>query len=231
MTREIIYMLSIVAAGFAVNYTLRALPFLLFSGKNRQPPKWAESFGNIISPVIIGALIVYSFSSLSWRTPWPYLASVITVALQLWRRNPLVSIIAGTAIYMALLSCGCSSTPDLAYDAQNPVIRVSPTAVYFGDRPVRLEDVPKRLASYGVPRETTIHIRLDNDVKNLKPARVLMSLLSRAGYTRPVLVTSRHAESVNMGKKKKNAPAASGGRKTEKPRKIRYKKASDAGGW
>jgi branched-subunit amino acid transport protein AzlD len=224
-------MLSIVAAGFAVNFTLRALPFIFFSGKSRQPPKWAENFGNIISPIIIGALIVYSYSALEWRSPGPYLAGIVTVVLQLWRRNPLASIIAGTAIYMALLSCGCSSTPDLTYDAQNPAVRVSPTAVYFGDRPVRLEDVPKHLDSYGVPRETTIHIKLDHDVRNLQRARILMALLSRAGYTRPVLVTSRHAESVNLGKKKKNAPSASVKKNAEKTRKIRYKRASDAGGW
>ena len=30
-------------------------------------------------------------------------AGAVTAALQLWRRNPLVSILAGTAIYMALM--------------------------------------------------------------------------------------------------------------------------------
>lgn len=108
MTEEVLYMLGIVAAGFAVNYSLRALPFVLFSAGGRNPPRWVERFGSLVSPVIIAALVVYSYSGLAWRTPAPYLAGAATIALQLWRRNPLVSIVAGTALYMLLLSCHSS---------------------------------------------------------------------------------------------------------------------------
>ena len=104
MTEEVLYMLGIVGAGFAVNYGLRALPFLLFSGGGRNPPRWAERFGSFVSPVVIAALVVYSFAGLEWRMPWPYLAGGLTVALQLWWRNPLASIVAGTVLYMALLA-------------------------------------------------------------------------------------------------------------------------------
>ena len=106
MTEEIIYMLCVVAACFAVNYGLRALPFLLFAGRDRKLPKWVERFGSFLSPVIIAALVVYSYSGLEWKTAWPYLAGAVTVGLQLWRHNPLASIVAGTAIYMSLLACG-----------------------------------------------------------------------------------------------------------------------------
>jgi branched-subunit amino acid transport protein AzlD len=40
---------------------------------------------------------------MQWRTAAPYLAAALTVGLQVWRRNPLLSIIAGTVAYMALL--------------------------------------------------------------------------------------------------------------------------------
>ena len=106
MTEEVLYMLGIVAAGFAVNYSLRALPFILFSAGGRNPPRWVERFGSLVSPVIIAALVVYSYSGLVWRTSAPYLAGAATIALQLWRHNPLVSIVAGTALYMALLAFG-----------------------------------------------------------------------------------------------------------------------------
>ena len=46
---------------------------------------------------------IYSYSSLEWRTVSPYLAGTLTVALHLRFRNPLASIVAGTALYMALL--------------------------------------------------------------------------------------------------------------------------------
>ena len=51
----------------------------------------------------IGCLIIYSFAGMQWRAAAPYLAAALTVGLQIWRRNPLLSIIAGTAAYMALL--------------------------------------------------------------------------------------------------------------------------------
>lgn len=106
MTDEVIYMLCVVAACFAVNYGLRALPFLLFSGRDRELPQWVERFGSFLSPVIIAVLVVYSYSGLEWKSAWPYLAGALTVGLQLWKRNPLASIVAGTVLYMALLSCG-----------------------------------------------------------------------------------------------------------------------------
>jgi branched-subunit amino acid transport protein AzlD len=102
MTDEIAYMLCVVSACFAVNYGLRALPFLLFAGRDRELPQWVERFGSLLSPVIIAVLVVYSYSGLEWRTAWPYLAGAVTVGLQLWKRNPLASIVAGTVLYMAL---------------------------------------------------------------------------------------------------------------------------------
>jgi len=105
MTDEIVYMLGVVAACFAVNYGLRALPFLLFAGRDRELPQWVERFGSFLSPVIIAVLVVYSYSGLEWRTAWPFLAGALTVGLQLWKRNPLASIVAGTLLYMAFLAC------------------------------------------------------------------------------------------------------------------------------
>jgi branched-subunit amino acid transport protein AzlD len=96
-----IYLAGAVAVGWAVTYALRALPFLLFSRSSRELPKWVEKLGNVVSPVIIAALVVYSYSGLEWRLPRPYLAGMITVTVHLWLRNPLVSIVAGTAAYMA----------------------------------------------------------------------------------------------------------------------------------
>ena len=104
MKDEILYMICIVGVGFVVNFGLRALPFVLFGGRNRTIPAWIDRVSGFISPVIIAALVVYSFSGLMWRTPWPYVAGAVAVVLQLWRKNPLVSIVAGTAVYVVLLN-------------------------------------------------------------------------------------------------------------------------------
>ena len=227
MKDEILYMLGVVAVGFAVTYALRALPFLLFAGRSRSLPPWVERFGNLISPVIIAGLIVYSYSGLAWRTAWPYLAGALTVGLQLWKRNPLVSIVAGTLLYMTLIAtCGCTTHRTLELDAKNPAVRVSTRGVLFDDAYVAPARVPELLADYDVPRDRVIHILLDPDVRDLRPARFLMACLRKGGYTRPVLVTARHAESFVTEKKPK---AASSRRVSPAPAKktIRYKGANE----
>ena len=203
MQDEIIYMTGIVFAGFVVNFGLRALPFLLFAGRDRELPRWVERAGAVVSPVIIAALVVYSYSGLAWKTAYPYLAGALTVGLHVWKRNPLASIVAGTALYMALLSCGCTTTRQtIELDAQHPSVRQTAAGVYIGDVKVKPERVPGYLDDFDIPHDRTIHILLAEDVRDLRPARFLMACLARAGYTRSVLVTKRHAEAVAIGKKK-----------------------------
>lgn len=224
--KDVLYMLGVVAVGFAVNYALRALPFVLFAGRDRELPRWVERFGAFVSPVIIAGLIVYSYSGLAWQTVYPYLAGAIVVGLQVWKRNPLASIVAGTVVYMCLLNCGCASHRTLELDAKHPAVRVSVRGVLFGDQYVRPDEVPEILEDYDVPHERVIHILLDPDVKDLRPARTVMGYLSKAGYTRPVLVTKRHAESENLGKRKPKGAVVP--KTAAQPRKvIRYKKAHE----
>jgi len=133
-----------------------------------------------------------------------------------------VSLIAGTALYMVLLG-GCASQRIVELDSQNPAVRVSTHGGFFGEESVKPEEVPEILEDNDIPHERVIHILLDPDVKDLRPARFLMVCLARAGYTRPVLVTKRHAEAENLGKRKPSVPAA----KQPTKRTIRYKKTSE----
>lgn len=107
-----------------------------------------------------------------------------------------------TAVLAAVLS-GCATRRTITLDAQNPSVRVSVQGVLFGDRYVEPAEVAEILADYDIPRTRTIHILLDPEVRNLAQARYLMGCLGKAGYTRPVLVTKRHAESNVVDKKKK----------------------------
>lgn len=200
MASEIIYMLGVIAVGFAVNYALRALPFLLFGGRDRAIPAWIDRLSGFISPVIIAGLIVYSYSGSAWRTPWPYLAGAVTIALQVWKRNPLVSIVAGTAVYMLLLNCcGCATQRQVyLLDAKNPELRMTASGVYMGEERIAPEDVPGALEDAEIPKDRAIHILLDRDMRDLRAPRALMALLSRGGYTRSILVTSEHGASANQ---------------------------------
>lgn len=224
MTHDVLYLIGIVAVGWAVTVGLRALPFLLFAGRDRELPKSIERFGAFISPIIIAALIVYSYSSLAWRTPYPYLAGLLTVGLQLLVRNPLVSIIAGTALYMSLLSAGCTSVPTVQLDMRDPSIVYSDFGIKIGDTPVKAEDVVKILRENDIPSDRVIHVRIETGTKNLSGARMLLSVLARGGYTRPVLVSELHSASYATGKKKAPEQKASS---SNQQKKIRYKKAKE----
>ena len=95
-----------------LSYLLRALPFLLFGGA-KTPPRLVTYVGRVLSPAAIAMLVVYCYAGEALKPPSPdasclaaaapYLAGTLTVALQLVRRNPLISILAGTALYMALV--------------------------------------------------------------------------------------------------------------------------------
>ena len=94
--------IAVVAFSFAVIFALRALPFVLMSRASGEGRffRFAEKW---LSPVIIAGLVVYSFSTLRWRGYEPYVAGLATAAVQFVFRNGLVSIFAGTALYMALV--------------------------------------------------------------------------------------------------------------------------------
>lgn len=203
MQEKLIYLFSAVAVGWAVTFALRLLPFGLFARSSRKTQTSLAKFGEIVSPVVIGGLIVYSFSTLkldgapAWRTFWPYLAVALTVALHLLFRNSLASIAGGTVFYMLLVGfLGCTSLPSsIEFDARNPVVRISGAGVTFAGQFVAPEKVPRLLRHYDIPLERTIHIHISGGLHDLRPARQLMAILCRAGYRRPVLVTERTARS------------------------------------
>ncbi|MBO4303866.1 MAG: AzlD domain-containing protein [Lentisphaeria bacterium] len=106
MTAHIFFMLLIMA--FAV-ILLRLFPFLLFSG-GRKIPSWMEYLGETVTAAAIAMLVVYSFygnlefSSDGWARFLPGTAAgALTVLLQYFIRNPLLSIVAGTFLYMFLI--------------------------------------------------------------------------------------------------------------------------------
>lgn len=199
MENEFLYMLGVVAIGAGITYLMRALPFLLFAGRDRAVSPGVERFGAIVSPVVIAGLIVYSYSGLHWRTPWPYLAGLLTVALQLWKRNPLTSILAGTALYMVLLNCcGCASTSTVAYrqDMAHPLIRVTNEGLKFQESPATPEQVVARLEKLGVPKDDEVYVQVDEDYEDQRALWVFQhNYLNRAGYRRAILIHPRRSQS------------------------------------
>ena len=85
---------------------IRFLPFVVFqSGKST--PKPIEKLGRVLPYAIMGMLVVYCLKGVSFGTAAEWLPAVvacgITGGLYVWKRNTLVSIIAGTICYMLMV--------------------------------------------------------------------------------------------------------------------------------
>ena len=95
-----------IAVCAAVTMGLRALPFLLFRGK-RETPALIIRLGQVLPYATIGMMVVFCLKDvdvLNGTHGWPELVScAVVIGLHAWRRNTLLSIIGGTACYMALI--------------------------------------------------------------------------------------------------------------------------------
>ncbi len=84
----------------------RFLPFILFPA-NKPTPKYIQYLGKALPPASLGLLVVYALKDVSIFTGSrgiPELISVAAViAIHLWKRQMLLSIAAGTVIYMVLV--------------------------------------------------------------------------------------------------------------------------------
>ncbi len=104
------YLILLTLLTGGVTVLLRAFPFLAF-GHGGKPPAVIRYLGSVISPAVIAMLIVYcccscfkgkTFTAAGWGIP-EFSAGLTVILLHLKFRNPLLSIIAGTALYMFLV--------------------------------------------------------------------------------------------------------------------------------
>lgn len=97
------YTLSAIVVIAFVTFVTRVAPFILF-GQGKPTPKNILYIGNYLPPAIMTMLIIYCLRNVALSSfPFgiPEVIGVITVAtLHVWKRNNLISIIGGTAIYM-----------------------------------------------------------------------------------------------------------------------------------
>ena len=106
-----LYLIGMLAMAGVLSFLLRAAPFLLF-GRGKEPPAVVRYLGRVLAPAVIAMLVVYCFVGYvkdgCLASPLhggaELAAAALTVGLHLWRRNPLLSIAAGTALYMALVA-------------------------------------------------------------------------------------------------------------------------------
>ena len=94
----------LIAAMSIVTILLRFLPFIVF---RKQTPQYISYLGKVLPPAIIGMLVIYCLKDI---TPLinPFgipelIAGACVVAIHVWKRNSIISILAGTIIYMVLV--------------------------------------------------------------------------------------------------------------------------------
>ena len=106
MTLTPVETLGIILAVAAGTQLTRWLPFWLFPEKKR-PPAVGTCLGRVRPPAMMGLLVVYCLKSVTWLSAphgAPELIAIAAVAvLHTWRRNVLLSIAGGTALYMVLV--------------------------------------------------------------------------------------------------------------------------------
>lgn len=96
----------IILAVALTTFATRVIPFLFFP-KGKEIPKTVEYLGKVLTPAIIGMLVIYCLRETSVvLTPHgiPEAAAVFAVViLHVWKRNNLLSIGVGTVLYMFLV--------------------------------------------------------------------------------------------------------------------------------
>ena len=84
----------------------RFLPFLVFNPK-KPTPKYIQYLGSALPGAIFGMLVVYCLRGVDLLGPThglpELLAGAAVVGLHLWKKNTLLSIAVGTALYMVLV--------------------------------------------------------------------------------------------------------------------------------
>ena len=98
------YAAILIAIMAVVTMLLRFLPFLVFG---KETPSYIAYLGKVLPAAIIGMLVVYCLKDTSLiEAPHglpELIAGLSVVGLQAWKRNSLLSILAGTVIYMLLV--------------------------------------------------------------------------------------------------------------------------------
>ncbi|GHA05147.1 branched-chain amino acid transporter permease [Oceanisphaera arctica] len=102
---ELDYLLAALIMG-AVTFGLRAFPFVArsFIAHHRR----IQTLGRRLPVAMMVLLTLYAMGVHNWSSPADGSAQMMAVAvvavLQLWRRQALLSILAGTLVYMTLMN-------------------------------------------------------------------------------------------------------------------------------
>ncbi|MEW1655144.1 branched-chain amino acid transporter permease [Streptomyces sp. NPDC057555] len=99
------YLIAAVAVSAAITWGLRALPFAALAPLRAS--RTVQYLSSRMPAGVMLILVVYCLRDLPLAQPRalaPLVALAVTIGLHLWRRNALLSILAGTAVHVVLAS-------------------------------------------------------------------------------------------------------------------------------
>lgn len=94
--------LILVIISGAVTAFLRFIPFIAFSKKT---PAFILYLGRVLPYSVMAMLVVYCLRNTGAYFLPEALSCLLVIVLHVWKRNTLLSIIAGTALYMLMIQC------------------------------------------------------------------------------------------------------------------------------
>ncbi len=89
----------------------RFTPYIAFP-EGRPVPRYIQYLGKVLAPAVFGLLVVYCLRNIDWLTALSaggthgipeILGVTVTALIFLWKRNMLLSMAAGTVLYMFLV--------------------------------------------------------------------------------------------------------------------------------
>lgn len=103
LTQQIITVAMVALGTMLTRFT----PFFLFPSGKPTPP-YVRYLGKALPGAALGLLVVYCFKNVNLLQGThgvpEFLSVIAVVALHLWKKNMLLSIAAGTAVYMLLVN-------------------------------------------------------------------------------------------------------------------------------
>ncbi|MDX1802002.1 MAG: AzlD domain-containing protein [Marinobacter sp.] len=102
---DTLYLVAFIALSAAATFLTRVTPFLFLSRHSEHP--FVLHLGRYLPAAVMALLVViFLLRSADWSAPLfgtdALLPSALVIALHLWRRNALLSILAGTLSYMVI---------------------------------------------------------------------------------------------------------------------------------
>lgn len=105
MPASVIQSIIIILACAACTFAERLLPFLVFRKGSSSPV--VAYLGKVLPAAMMATLVVYCLRTTAFTSANGFLPQLIAVAvtalLHLWKRNTLISVFVGTAVYMCLV--------------------------------------------------------------------------------------------------------------------------------